>query len=47
MLGEINNLKEKLYKELDTETLDKEKILEISRELDKLIVEYCNRNIRK
>lgn len=45
MLGRISNLKEKLYKELDTETLNKEKILKISKELDKLIVEYSNRNI--
>ena len=42
MLGRISNLKEKLYKELDTETLNKENILKISKELDKLIVEYSN-----
>ena len=40
MLGKINSLKKELYKELDMETSDKKKILEISQELDKFIVEY-------
>lgn len=40
MLEKINSLKEKLYKELDMDTLDRKKILEVSQELDKLIVEY-------
>ena len=45
MLGEIRNLRQRLYKELDTKGSNKEEILEISRELDKLIVEYHSRKI--
>lgn len=45
MLEEIKNLKQKLYKELDTKESNKEEILEISRELDKLIVKYSNGKI--
>ena len=40
MLEKINSLKQKLYKELDMETLDRKRILEVSQELDKLIVGY-------
>ena len=42
MIAKINNLREKLHRELDKKVSDKKRILEISQELDKLIIEYLN-----
>lgn len=48
MLGRIRNIEQRLHKELDTKIKDKEKILKMSEELDKLILEYDNKkNERK
>lgn len=44
VVEKINNVKERLQKELDKEKLDKGKILEISKELDKIIIKYYNNN---
>lgn len=46
LLIKINNLKQRLDKELETKNLDCKEILEISQQLDELIVEYCNQKIR-
>lgn len=43
-MEKINNVKERLQKELGKEKLDKDKILEISKELDKIIIKYYNNN---
>lgn len=45
MLGEIECIRELLNKELENENSDYKKILEMSQELDELIVEYCNQKI--
>jgi len=42
----IINLKEKLNKMLETENTNAERVLELSQELDKLILEYYYSNIR-
>ena len=42
--NDINNFRELLHKELETDDLDYDKVLAMSRELDKLIVEYYNKN---
>lgn len=36
----INEYRELLYKELDSDVVDYKKLLELSEELDKIIVEY-------
>jgi hypothetical protein len=46
LLLEIQKLKQKLYKELDVKEVDKKEILEISRELDKLIIKSYNLDIK-
>lgn len=48
MLGRIKSMEERLHKELDTIIIDKEQVLKMSEELDKLILEYDNKkNERK
>lgn len=44
MLDNINLIKAILNKELESKDLKHEKILKLSRELDKLILEYHNTN---
>lgn len=40
MKNNINRLRELIHKELELESIDYEKILKMSQELDELIVEY-------
>lgn len=42
MKNKINNFREVLHRELESDYIDYEKVLEISQELDELIVEYYN-----
>jgi len=46
LLLEINKLKQKLYKELNVKEVNKKEILEISRELDKLIIKSHSLEIK-
>jgi len=38
--NEINEIREKLHKEMELKEITKKSIIEISEELDKLIVQY-------
>ena len=40
MKNEINKIREKLYKEMESRNNDYKKVVRISEELDKLIVAY-------
>ena len=40
LLDEINKTKEKLHREIEAKGLDHKQVLEISQELDELIVEH-------
>lgn len=44
MKEKIYKLKELLYAQLNLDSVDYEKLLEISEELDKVIVEYYEKN---
>ena len=39
----INDTRELLYKQLESDVVDYENLLETSQELDELIIEYCEK----
>ncbi len=47
MKNKINDFRELLHSELESDNLDYEKVLEISQELDKLIIEYYREENKK
>ena len=43
MKDKINDTRELLYKQLESDVVDYENLLETSQELDELIIEYCEK----